>query len=72
MSNHLFDFFRESFTADPDKAFIEAADGSTISYAEIETRTGRLASLLVALGVRPGDRVAVQAEKSVEGLFLYL
>jgi len=34
--------------------------------------SGRLANALAALGVKPGDRVAVQAEKSVTGLALYL
>jgi len=34
--------------------------------------TGRLATILTELGVRPGDRVAVQAEKCPELLLLYL
>ena len=32
----------------------------------------RFANVLVALGVEPGDRVAVQADKSIEALMLYL
>jgi malonyl-CoA/methylmalonyl-CoA synthetase len=35
-------------------------------------RTGRLANILVMRGVEPGDRVAVQIEKSPENLLLYL
>jgi malonyl-CoA/methylmalonyl-CoA synthetase len=34
--------------------------------------SGRMAQALVALGVKPGDRVAAQIEKSPEGLMLYL
>ncbi len=33
---------------------------------------GRLANLLTGLGLEPGDRVAVQVEKSPEALILYL
>ena len=35
-------------------------------------RTASLAHRLTELGVGPGDRVAIQAEKSVSGLLLYL
>ena len=35
-------------------------------------RTGQLANVLVLRGVEPGDRVAVQVEKTVENLLLYL
>ena len=34
--------------------------------------SGRLANVLAARGVKPGDRVAVQVEKSVPALVLYL
>ncbi|WP_273728767.1 malonyl-CoA synthase [Brucella gallinifaecis] len=42
------------------------------SYDDLATQTGRLANVLVARGVKPGDRVAVQVEKSVIALALYL
>ena len=35
-------------------------------------RAGQMANVLVASGVKPGDRVAAQTEKSVPGLVLYL
>jgi malonyl-CoA/methylmalonyl-CoA synthetase len=35
-------------------------------------RTGQLANALVLAGVEPGDRVAVQVEKSVENFLVYL
>ena len=44
----------------------------TIDYAELRRETGKLASALVAMGVRPGDRVAAQIDKSAAGLILYL
>ncbi|MFL6844712.1 MAG: malonate--CoA ligase [Allosphingosinicella sp.] len=69
---NLYGLFRARFPAEPDAAFLIGPDGSELGYAEVDVRTGRLAERLVRLGVRPGDRVAVQAEKSVDGLLLYL
>jgi malonyl-CoA/methylmalonyl-CoA synthetase len=57
---------------EPAKTAIETADGERIGYGELVARAGRMANLLVARGVKPGDRVAVQTEKSVETLVLYL
>ncbi len=47
-------------------------DGRHYSYADVDQVSGRFANALVALGVQPGDRVAVQAEKSIEDFMLYL
>ena len=47
-------------------------DGSTVSGADLFRLTSRIANVLAAAGVEPGDRVAMQAEKSVEALALYL
>ena len=43
-----------------------------VSYGALHERAGRWAAGLRALGVTPGDRVLVQAEKSVEVVVLYL
>jgi malonyl-CoA/methylmalonyl-CoA synthetase len=51
---------------------IETIDGKRISYRDLIARTGQVANVLVTRGVKPGDRVAAQTEKSVEGLVLYL
>jgi amino acid adenylation domain-containing protein len=40
----------------------------TISYGELNERAARLAGLLVDLGVRRGDRVAIYLEKSIEAI----
>lgn len=72
MSASLFHYFRSQFPADMDRPFLDLPDGQIIRYAEIEERTGRLARLFQRLGVRPGDRIAVQAEKSAQLLFVYL
>src|SRR6059058_4825452 len=57
---------------DPTRLAIETTDGQRISYGELISRAGQMANLLVSRGVKPGDRVAAQTEKSVPGLVLYL
>jgi len=57
---------------DPKRLAIETVDGQRISYGDLIARAGQFANVLVARGVKPGDRVAVQIEKSVENLVLYL
>ena len=57
---------------DPNRLAIETHDGGRITYGDLIARTGQVANVLVARGVKPGDRVAAQTEKSVAGLVLYL
>ena len=71
MSDNLFDILVRGIT-DPDATAIETLSGERISYGDLVARTGRMSNALVSLGVQPGDRVAVQVEKSVEAIILYL
>ncbi|MFN3399262.1 MAG: malonate--CoA ligase [Ferrovibrio sp.] len=71
MSENLYTLIRSSI-ADPAKVFIETGDGRTFSYADTFALAERMAGMLVGLGVQPGDRVAVQVDKSAEALILYL
>jgi malonyl-CoA/methylmalonyl-CoA synthetase len=57
---------------DPNRLAIETVDGQRITYGDLIARAGQTANVLVARGVKPGDRVAAQTEKSVPGLVLYL
>src|ERR1700750_2433699 len=57
---------------DPSRLALETVDGHHISYGDLIARAGQIANVLVDRGVKPGDRVAAQTEKSVTGLVLYL
>ncbi|WP_428029062.1 malonate--CoA ligase [Ancylobacter sp.] len=70
MPNHLIDALRAPGAAA--RAFIETPDGTVLTFAEAERRTAQYAHALVALGLKPGDRLALQVEKSVEAVFVYL
>jgi len=72
MSNHLYDLLADGFPADRARPCFLLSDGSAISYGDLEAGAGRVAARLIAEGVRPGDRVALQAEKSPEVIMIYL
>jgi malonyl-CoA/methylmalonyl-CoA synthetase len=55
----------------PDAPFIVSDDGRHFTYGAFWQLTGQLAGALVAAGARPGDRIAVQVEKSVEAIALF-
>jgi malonyl-CoA/methylmalonyl-CoA synthetase len=57
---------------DLNRLAIETIDGQHISYSDLVARAGQMANVLVERGVKPGDRVAAQTDKSVPGLVLYL
>lgn len=68
---NLFGLIRHSIPS-PEKVLLQDAAGAVITYGDMLARTARIANVLVARGVRPGDRVAVQVEKTAENLLLYL
>lgn len=62
------DWIAEVAAARPDAPFIVGG----ASYGQLAGDVARLAGRLIALGVKPGDRVTAQIEKSPEALTLYL
>jgi len=75
MSNHLFDGLMQNAKSEAQFAKIPGTDGRPdryYSYAHVRDVSGRFANRLVMLGVKPGDRVAVQVPKSLEAIMLYL
>ena len=71
MSANLYDLLASRFPVDRARPCFLLPKGH-ISYGELEIGVGQIATLLIAKGVVPGDRVAVQTEKSPQAVMLYL
>ena len=56
----------------PSTVFMAVPNGPVVTYGDADAESARLAHALGDLGVRPGDRVAVQVEKSPAMVLLYL
>ena len=69
MSNVLFDALTATAA---ERLWLETPDGRRLGYGDLYRLTAQLAQVLVEAGVRPGDRVASNVEKSPEALALYL
>lgn len=72
MNGNLFELFRSRWAAAPEQVFLRVPDGHAWTYGEVDDRSARMATVLHELSVTPGDRVMVQAPKSVDGVALYL
>ena len=74
MNQNLFSALRSAFPADLDAVAVETADGAASLYTwrDLERGSARMANLLDSLALPAGARIAVQTEKSVEALMLYL
>lgn len=70
MSFNLATILRESRNAHPDRPLCHVGN-QTFSYAEVDQVSGRVASGLERLGIRPGDKVAVQLPNLVEFVVAY-
>ena len=64
--------FRAGRPADGSTRFLEVPGGPTLSYDDLDRHAAALAQVLRDAGVAPGDRVAVQVEKSPTAVALYL
>ena len=77
-NKNLYAAISAAFPADQSAIAIESADSSTgatlkrYSWQDLDAQTARIANLLASLNLPEGSRVAVQTEKSVEALTLYL
>jgi malonyl-CoA/methylmalonyl-CoA synthetase len=74
MTTHqnLFAALRAAFPQDLDSAAVETDDGLVYSWRDLDRATAMMANLLRALSLPEGSRIAVQVEKSVEAMMLYL
>ena len=71
MNQNLYALLAGKFTQN-DAVAIETAGGAKFTYGDLARIVAHYAGHIRALDVKPGDRVAVQVEKSPEALFLYL
>ncbi|MEP1209747.1 MAG: malonyl-CoA synthase [Rhizobiaceae bacterium] len=70
MTNHLFDgLFGQ---VDPAKPLAILPNDGQWTYRDALDFSAKLANTLIQFGVQPGDRVAVQAPKSIEAVLLYI
>ena len=73
---NLFAALRAAFPQDLDAVAVETADPGqpvlTYTWRDLDRATAMMANLLASLKLPAGARVAVQVEKSVEAMMLYL
>ncbi|CAH1690397.1 hypothetical protein BOSEA31B_20422 [Hyphomicrobiales bacterium] len=71
MGNPLLDLIGSRLAAS-DARFAKADDERSRTSSAMLVSSARFANVLLSLGVKPGDRVAVQVKDSLEALMLYL
>lgn len=69
---NLYARIAQSFPAERNACAIEAEGARYYTWDDLERGSAMIANVLRQSGLRTGDRVAVQVEKSVESLMLYL
>ncbi|WP_430449962.1 malonate--CoA ligase [Rhodophyticola sp.] len=72
MANHLCDALLRHASCRPEAIFATDADGRVQTLGELADGAARMAGVLRGFGVSPGERVAVQVDKSLSALELYL
>ena len=71
-SNHLAKHLRSASLKKKDSTFIHLHENDQlISFEDFFQNAEKIASALIYAGIRPGDRVAMQVEKSSSALELY-
>ena len=70
MANPLYDNLI-SKNSNKNTCFLEQSGKAAVSFCQFSERTNQVANLLVKYGLQPGDRVAVQAAKTIEIIILY-
>jgi malonyl-CoA/methylmalonyl-CoA synthetase len=66
------DWIERAARQHPQRLFLAHPGGPSLDYASLLGQTARFAGALIRRGVQPGDRVAVQVDKSVQAVLLYI
>ncbi|MBI1360061.1 MAG: AMP-binding protein [Alphaproteobacteria bacterium] len=72
MSENLYDLLSGGFPADRSAPCFLLTGGGEVSYGALEQAAAEIAGRFIAEGVKPGDRIAMQVEKSIEAVMIYL
>ena len=71
-SDNLFSHFETQFERRGPAELLRSSDGRSLSWAEVNERSAKMAHAIREAGAVPGDRVSVQVRKSPDNLCLYL
>jgi len=69
---NLYLTYREGFPKDLSSPFLQQYDGSIITYKDVEDQSCQYANGFNDIGLRPGDRVSIQVNKSPEVIYIYM
>ena len=69
---NLYLSYREGFPKDLTSPFLEKYDGTIITYNDLEEQSSQYANGFFDIGLKPGDRVSIQVNKSPEVIYIYL
>ena len=69
---NLYLTYREGFPKDLSSPFLQQYDGSIITYKDVEEQSCQYANGFNDIGLRPGDRVSIQVNKSPEVIYIYM
>src|SRR5579872_6174828 len=67
-----YDWIASVAGSDPSRPCLSDGGDRRLSYADVDHAAGSHGAALMRLGVRPGDRVAVHVDKSLEAVLVYL
>ena len=70
--NYLISRLHAASVGQETRNFAQIPQRASMTFGELFARAERMAGALVARGVEPGDRVAVQVSKTIEAIQLYL
>lgn len=72
MTDAMYTLLASRFPSREDALFLVEEDGTAITYAQIDGITARIGALFQQCGLKQGDRIIVQADKSVLSVLIYL
>jgi malonyl-CoA/methylmalonyl-CoA synthetase len=68
----LYAQLQTSFERNAGRIAIETPGGEQFTYGQLQREAWRYARFLCSQGLQPGDRIAVQVDKSPQSLFIYV